>query len=78
MNPQNAIVLSNSDRRISNINLTPLAPSYESPQNSGRPTKTPFAPSAIAIKASDPRRTPESKYTSSLFPTACNGLECFN
>ena len=33
--------------------------------------KIPLAPKASAMKTSDPRRTPESKYTSKFFPTAC-------
>jgi hypothetical protein len=42
---------------------TPSCPAAASPHTSGRPTSTAVAPSASAVKASRPRRTPPSTNT---------------
>src|SRR5690606_16151163 len=58
--PHNAIAIANSRCSRSSTPRTPAAPAVVRPHNTGRPTSTASAPSAIALSTSVPRRTPPS------------------
>mmetsp|Transcript_19966 Transcript_19966/g.58321 ORF Transcript_19966/g.58321 Transcript_19966/m.58321 type:complete len:206 (+) Transcript_19966:440-1057(+) len=60
---------SSSRRRLRTLN-TPSSPEWARPQTYGRPISTARAPRARALRASVPRQTPPSRYTSQRPATA--------